>query len=535
MKAPAYSYIRFSSAQQASGDSLRRQTMMAQQYCDKHNLELQSVNYQDLGVSAFHAKNAEEDSGLGQFLEALEHNLIPKGSFLLVESLDRLSRSVVQTALRQLLNILSHDITVVTLIDDRSYDQHSNSTDLIISLAIMERAYNESKTKSERLKAVWQHKRNNPHSTIKTKTCPFWLELQSDKKTFKINEDKAHVVRQVFQLCIDGYGVQKIMNWLNEQDFPSGFGKRWGLSSVSYLLNSRAVIGQYEPHIYEGKKRIPTNTVIDNFYPSILTDEVYHLAQSRRNERRRPEAAGRKGNFSNIFNQLAKCQICGSSMHYVSKGLNTKYLRCRESLRKNCTNKSIRIDLLERFIVERYLSPQHYKQWSSYISTPKAQTVDLSVLNNKLESQREALKELVELTNNFSNSVIQENIKNRSEAIQKLETEIKEYQIDKADTEANIHLNFKEACQLVSDALQLPVNRATPSKLNEEQLFTARSKLNRQLKQTFGIVKILHHPESGDRIIETSIFKYIADHNVKTARVKNFIWYALSINTEKGA
>lgn len=535
MKTPAYSYIRFSSAHQASGDSLRRQTIMAQQYCDNENLELQPISYNDLGVSAFHARNIKEDSGLGQFLKALDENLIPKGSFLLVESLDRLSRSAVQTALRQLLSILEYGIKVVTLIDNRIYDNKSDSTDLIISLAIMERAYNESKTKSERLKAVWQHKRNNPHSTVKTKTCPFWLELQSDKKTFKVNEDKAHVVRQVFQLCIDGYGVQKIMNWLNEQDFPSGFGKQWGLSSVSYLLNSRAVIGQYEPHIYEGKKRISTNIFIENFYPHILTDEVYYLAQSRRSERRRPEAAGRKGNFSNIFNQIAKCQICGASMHYVSKGSDTKYLRCRESLRKNCTNKSIRMDLLERFIIERYLSPQHYKQWSNYASMPKVQTVDLSALNNKLESQREALKELLKLTNDFSNSVIQESIKIRSEAIQKLETEIKEYRIDSADTEASIHLNFKEASQLVSDALQIPVNRATPSKLNEEQLFTARSKLNRQLKQTFNTIKILHHPKSGDRIIETSIFKYIADHEAKTARVKNFIWYALPINTEKGA
>lgn len=522
----AYSYIRFSSAQQASGDSLRRQTAMAQQYCDKHNLELQPVNYQDLGVSAYHARNTHEDSGLGQFLNALEQNLIPQGSYLLVESLDRLSRSTVQTALRQLLNILDYGITVVTLIDDRTYDRNSDSTDLIISLAVMERAHNESKTKSERIKAVWQHKRNHPHTTVKTKTCPFWLELQEDKKTFVILEDRAEIVRKVFQLCIDGYGMQKIMHWLNEKNIPSGFGKRWGLSSVSYLLNSRAVIGQYEPHIYQGRNRISTNTFIDNYYPRIIDDETYHLAQSRRNERRRPEAAGRKGNFSNIFNQIAKCQLCGASMHYVKKGVNEKYLRCRESLRKNCTNKSIRIDLLERFVIERYLSPQHYKQWSSYAAKPKTQPIDLTKISDKLEAQQQALRSLLQLATDFGNSVIQEEIKTRSQAIQELEKQIETHHQQQADTESSIHLDFKEACQLVADALQIPVNKKTPNTLSEEETFTARSKLNRQLKQAFGTVNVLHHPDTNERVIETSNHRYAATPEAKTAKFNNVIWYA---------
>ncbi|MGF1871867.1 recombinase family protein [Photobacterium indicum] len=525
MESKAYSYIRFSSSKQASGDSLRRQTILTQEYCDKHNLELQPVNYKDLGVSAFHSSNAHEDAGLGQFLSALEQNLIPRGSYLLVESLDRLSRAAVQMALKQLLDILGRGITVVSLIDNTKYDNNSTAMELIVSLTVMERAYNESKTKSERIKAVWQNKRNNPHTTIKTKTCPFWLELQPNKKKFNIKEKEAEIVRQVFQLCINGYGVNKLMHWLNEQNFPSSFGKRWGLSSVSYLLNSRAVIGQYEPHTYDGKKRISTNTYIDNYYPHIIDDETYYLSQSRRNERKRPEAAGRKGDFSNIFNQLAKCKLCGSSMHYLSKGENNKYLRCRESLRKNCTSKSIRLDLIERFVIERYLSPMYYKQWKNFATKLKTQTINLSELNDKLEGLKQALRSLIELTNDFSNSVLQEEIKSRSEAIQVLEKQVKEYHEQKADTDSNIHLDFKEACQLVSNALQITVNGIEPKELSDDEKINARLKLNRQLKQTFETLHILHCPETGKRTIDTSQLNYIAKKDAKTAKYSDSIWY----------
>ncbi|CAK1845410.1 hypothetical protein VCRA2117O379_10045 [Vibrio crassostreae] len=41
---------------------------------------------------------------------------------MLVESLDRLSRTSVMTAIRQLFNIIEYGITVVTLIDNRTYN-----------------------------------------------------------------------------------------------------------------------------------------------------------------------------------------------------------------------------------------------------------------------------------------------------------------------------------------------------------------------------------------------------------------------------
>src|ERR1700722_19718602 len=117
----AYSYQRFSSLQQKHGASLDRQLEAAKAYAHNHSLILDASTYRDLGVSAFRSKNAE--SALGAFIEAVEAKKIQKGSYLLIESLDRLSRDKVPTALRLLLSLTERGIVIVTLMDEQVYSE----------------------------------------------------------------------------------------------------------------------------------------------------------------------------------------------------------------------------------------------------------------------------------------------------------------------------------------------------------------------------------------------------------------------------
>ncbi len=84
----AYSYIRFSTPAQAEGDSLRRQTEKAAAFAREHGLELdEELTFEDLGLSAYKGKNRTEGA-LGKFIIEVDGGRIPKGSYLLVESLD---------------------------------------------------------------------------------------------------------------------------------------------------------------------------------------------------------------------------------------------------------------------------------------------------------------------------------------------------------------------------------------------------------------------------------------------------------------
>ena len=76
-KPQAYSYLRFSTAEQMKGDSFRRQTAMAEEYARRHGLELdQDLTFNDLGVSAFRGRNTEAGR-LGDFLAAVNAGLVP--------------------------------------------------------------------------------------------------------------------------------------------------------------------------------------------------------------------------------------------------------------------------------------------------------------------------------------------------------------------------------------------------------------------------------------------------------------------------
>ena len=118
MTARAYSYLRFSTPDQQRGDSFRRQTAAADAYVLKRGMTLDTeLTFNDLGVSAYRGRNSETGR-LGDFLQAVEDGAVPAGSFLLVESLDRISRQAARRALRVLEDIVDRDITV-TLNDER--------------------------------------------------------------------------------------------------------------------------------------------------------------------------------------------------------------------------------------------------------------------------------------------------------------------------------------------------------------------------------------------------------------------------------
>jgi len=118
----AYSYIRFSTPEQIKGDSLRRQTELSAKYALEHNLNLdESLTFRDLGVSAFNQSNLSNGGQLRAFLDAIDQGVVSSGSYLLVESLDRISRAEILDALEVFTGILNRGITIITLADNMEY------------------------------------------------------------------------------------------------------------------------------------------------------------------------------------------------------------------------------------------------------------------------------------------------------------------------------------------------------------------------------------------------------------------------------
>ncbi len=360
----AYSYIRFSTPDQIKGDSLRRQTEASEQYCKAHGLTLDtSLTLRDLGLSAYHGKHKSKGA-LGVFLRAVEEGKIEPGSVLIVENLDRLSREEVLDALNQFTGIIQAGIRLVTLQDGMSYDKQSikdNWTQLIISITYMARAWEESETKSKRLKATWEQKRNNVNTAEKkmTSRIPAWLTINKEKTEFILKPEVCKAIDLIYRKKLAGAGSEKIAREMNQmpdiwippikEKTKDGRKPRrggtggWRSSYITKLLHgNEALIGIYQPHkMDEEGKRVPDGEPIPDYYPPAIDKKIYYEVQAviKANSKMNGRGGGAVGQASNLFTYVAKCGHCGGALHYINKGEQV-YLHCDYSRRKYLDEKT---------------------------------------------------------------------------------------------------------------------------------------------------------------------------------------------------
>src|SRR5262249_44049183 len=151
-----------STPDQLKGDSLRRQTQATAEWCERNGVTLDtSLTLRDLGVSAFRGAHRTGDKhALGAFLKLANQGRIPRGSYLVIENLDRLSREDERTALRLWMDILDAGINIVQLQPETVF-RHEKSDMMDIMRAIIElsRGHSESVRKSERVSAAWGQRR----------------------------------------------------------------------------------------------------------------------------------------------------------------------------------------------------------------------------------------------------------------------------------------------------------------------------------------------------------------------------------------
>lgn len=366
MTTTAYSYIRFSTPEQQKGDSLRRQLEKSQAYATEHGLIIdETLNMRDLGVSAFRKANIEKGN-LGAFIKAIDTGLVKPGSYLIVESLDRLSRAEVLDALKVFLDILDKDIVIVTLVDKRTYSRESlreNAMELIVSIAVMVRSHDESLTKSVRRRASWEQAKKLAVQSGKkiTRKIPFWLSLPDKAGEFKVKEDEAATVRLIFDLAKKGLGYLKISQELNKRGINPPATRTyakdkhedcgWGTSSVAHVLASEAVIG----NLIVDKKSDSPQTIRD-YYPSIIEEALFYEV--------RPKVGARGGRASpfktNLFTHRLFCGYCGSAMQVDAgkkNGIRRSNMICQSGRRGfGCTAKAWHYEEFEeaffRFVQE---------------------------------------------------------------------------------------------------------------------------------------------------------------------------------------
>ncbi len=338
-KTKAYSYVRISSKGQIDGRGISRQVQAAQTYADANNLEL-DTNLSDIGKSGFHGHHVKFGA-LGNFLRLVKDGQIPVGSYLLVESLDRLSREDVLTAQSQFLDILSAGITIVTLIDGMVYHKDKDFTQLIISLTYMSRANNESKEKSDRIKDVI---RNRKLEALQGKPrynhhLVGWIDQERIGETkdyqFSLNE-KAKTVQRIFELFDEGLGVFSIAKILNTDNTPvlrakTNLDHRWKDATIRLLLQNETAVGTYTITETVNGKTVQMGEPVKNYYPAAISEELFWRVQRRFKSKSRAGAIGRR--YANLFARNTSCAKCGRILKMSRgghEGNRIVYLTCAQ-------------------------------------------------------------------------------------------------------------------------------------------------------------------------------------------------------------
>lgn len=358
----AYSYMRFSSEKQAKGDSFRRQEELVKDYLEKHpDIELDtSLNLRDAGLSAYKGLHAKKGA-LGVFIRLVDDGKIEKGSYLLVEHFDRLSREEILTAQTQFLQLINDDIVVVTLADGREYSRQSvnaNPMELFISIMMMVKANQESKDKAERVGKAWRQKMLRVADGVQlTKRVPFWINKDDRKKAIP---QKVAIVKRIFKLSADGLGGQRITRLLNEEGIepPTTLASKWGISSVKKVLNSEAVLGVL--NTADGVRH-------EGYYPRVINEKLWIKTRFQGVSSKRT----RDSQNVHPLSGLCVCAACGATAMRSGKTGRVRQdgtkniwrtLVCANSMgaRGSCSYQSIGYDKIVNAVIDA-LKDYQYK------------------------------------------------------------------------------------------------------------------------------------------------------------------------------
>lgn len=339
----AYSYIRFSTAEQSLGDSERRQLEKAKAYAAAHGLKLSERSFADRGVSAFHGKHRRN----GELKTLLE--IIKPGEVLLLEDTDRWSRESPLDALTVLRDHVRSGIEIVFLRTGTrvTEDNFGDMSVIVPNFFSSLLANQESEKKSERIQAVWDQKRADARAgkAARINRLPNWLAWQDGKPL--VNEGKAKIVNHIFTLARDGKKIVDIVRQLRREGIPSVSsqqGCEWNTVLVRRILTNRAAMGYY----------CQADPPVPGVWPAIVDEALFHGAQRALDIQPMDKRPGRKATRSevNLFTGLATCGHCGryNLNAHVSGNIYAPRLVCSGAHRgkSDCGHASVPIALVEK-------------------------------------------------------------------------------------------------------------------------------------------------------------------------------------------
>lgn len=527
----AIAYVRYSSAVQGSGDSIDRQTTPLEAFESRFGVKVGEV-YTDEGVSSFRGDNIKKGR-FSEILKKIEKNEIRDGDYLVIESIDRISRQALNRTATTLYGILEKGINIYTTSDERLYSINDKSRDLenylMIGL-IAKRANEESETKSKRRRSAWNKaKRLAEEGKVfsTSNNTPYGLRVVSGK--FEVVEEEAKEIQFIIE-NLKYEGVTSTIRKLNEWSK-----RKWEGRHIGHFMKNQYIRGAYRAQRRENGKKVHER-YIEDYYPKIVSDTAFYEAKEAMKRRETKKEYGNKSKGSlNIFKHCIKCAECGSTMIFLKnrnpRGVHYSYYSCkrRKELKQGCENQFFKAEFaIALFLSELEVRLRHKDDidkkdklvYQIMRAEEKQEDVEhLNEVKNEYDKKIAILKNLEKTAEELEDKAPTYLFKKMSEA----ESEIEELRkkLESIKTKRNEALDiydFNELLEMLyTENGRLKINRFL--KNNDIKIFCEYTKKGRTLEQSIYIKNDLYSLKArsfdlrNDQVLEkyeiNNIAKYV--------------------------
>jgi len=366
----AISYARFSDPKQAEGDSLTRQAEMFCSFCQQHNLTPLKDVFADKGRSGFKGVHLKKGQ-LGDLLKAAQDGRFERGTVVVVEAWDRLGRLRPDLQTELVKAILLTGVHIGIAKTGAIFQESDFGTDHWLTFSTFAYlAHQESKQKSERIAASCLRKRERAkvNGAAFSGRLPAWLRIV--KGQMVTVPERVFAVKRIFQLSAEGYGQARIIRTLGEEGIkPMGRSVNgWGHSYIQLLLTDNRVKGQLV---------LVDGTVLPNYYPRIIEDDLFNLARKIDNGER--DKLGRKSGprdvkHVNTFQGLLTSALDGEGF-FLHKKRDRLMLEGAAGANGRGKSQTFPFDVFEEAILGKLkeINPADVLPWQ----TDRPSTVDL--------------------------------------------------------------------------------------------------------------------------------------------------------------
>jgi len=239
---------------------------------------------------------------------------------------------------------------------------------------------------SENVKAALNSKKKN--GQYLGHWCAYGYRLSDgDRHKIEPDEEAAAVVRQIYSLYLEGYGISAIAGMLTQKGVltptaykrskginyhnpaeKTGYSQKYGVwcaNTVRKILRDKTYLG----HLIQGREKklsykskkvikVPEEDwiVAENNHEAIIDEETFNKVQSRIGVKGSAFKNGGAAYKTHLFAGKARCMSCGSTMQKNHGKNGVIYLRCGLAVKtrqKECTLHTVRMDFLEEAVEKR--------------------------------------------------------------------------------------------------------------------------------------------------------------------------------------